>query len=82
MSLSPQFTVYKDRANEWRWTFSAANNRKIADSAEGYKNHSDCISAINIIKTSAAVAAIDDPQTLARLMSNRTILGGGFFSLK
>lgn len=30
--------VYKDGNEEWRWTAYAANNRKVADSGEGYVN--------------------------------------------
>ena len=30
------FTIYRDAANAWRWTLYADNNRKIADSGEGY----------------------------------------------
>lgn len=34
--------VYKDRAGEWRWVAYAANQKKIADSGEGYHNFDDC----------------------------------------
>jgi uncharacterized protein YegP (UPF0339 family) len=37
-----QFILYKDAKGEWRWKLYAANNRVIADSAEGYKNKEDC----------------------------------------
>jgi uncharacterized protein YegP (UPF0339 family) len=46
------YWVYSDRAGEWRWYLVAANGRKIADSGEGYKNKSDCLSAINLVKGS------------------------------
>jgi uncharacterized protein YegP (UPF0339 family) len=53
MTTVAQYVVYKDRANEWRWTYFAANSRKIADSAEGYKNKEDCLNGIRIMKASA-----------------------------
>ena len=32
-----KFVIYKDARGEWRWRLKSANNRTIADSAEGYK---------------------------------------------
>ena len=31
-------TVYQDESGEYRWTAVAANNKKVADSGEGYVN--------------------------------------------
>jgi uncharacterized protein YegP (UPF0339 family) len=31
-----KFTLWRDKAGEWRWTLRAKNGRIIADSAEGY----------------------------------------------
>ena len=54
MSTAPkQFVIYKDTKAEWRWTLYAANSKKIADSAEGYKNKADCIHGLRLV---AAVA--------------------------
>jgi uncharacterized protein YegP (UPF0339 family) len=47
------YYVYKDRAGQWRWFLMAANNRKLADSGEGYHNKSDCLSAIALVKGSS-----------------------------
>ena len=47
------YVLYKDRQLQWRWTLVAANNKKIADSGEGYFNKSDCQHAINLVKGSA-----------------------------
>lgn len=47
------FSVYTDRVFQWRWTLYAANNRKIADSAEGYHNKSDCLHAIQLVRGSS-----------------------------
>ena len=46
------YFLYKDQGNQWRWTLYAANNRKIANSGEGYHNKIDAISAINLVKGS------------------------------
>ena len=47
------FYLYRDTRNQWRWRLNAANHRTIADSGEGYHNKGDCISAINLVKSSA-----------------------------
>jgi len=44
------FILYKDTADQWRWTLYAANNRKIADSAESYWNKADAENGINLVK--------------------------------
>lgn len=48
------YYLYKDAAGQWRWTLYAANNRKIANSGEGYFNKVDCIAAINLVKGSSS----------------------------
>jgi len=49
---SSTYYVYKDHQGYWRWYLAAANNRKIANSGEGYHNKQDCLSAINLVKGS------------------------------
>jgi uncharacterized protein len=44
-----KFYLYKDVQGFWRWTLEAANNRKIADSGEGYYNEQDCLHAIGLV---------------------------------
>lgn len=46
------YLVYEDASGEWRWQLRAANNRIIADSAEGYRNKQDCLHAITLVKDS------------------------------
>jgi uncharacterized protein YegP (UPF0339 family) len=48
------YHLYKDTAGYWRWTLYATNNRKIANSGEGYFNKADCIAAINLVKGSGS----------------------------
>ncbi len=45
------FTVYKDKQGYWRWHLQAANNKIVADSAEGYFNKQDCLHAIDLVKS-------------------------------
>ncbi|MCB2115873.1 MAG: DUF1508 domain-containing protein [Rhodobacteraceae bacterium] len=47
------YYLYRDAVHQWRWTLYAANNRKIANSGEGYHNKADALSAINLVKGSA-----------------------------
>ncbi|TAJ99938.1 DUF1508 domain-containing protein [bacterium] len=46
------YLVYKDQSNHWRWTLFAGNERKIANSGEGYWNKADCLHAIELVKGS------------------------------
>lgn len=43
------FTIYKDVANQWRWTLYASNHKKIADSAEAYWNKQDALAGIGLV---------------------------------
>jgi uncharacterized protein YegP (UPF0339 family) len=47
------YYVYRDHLNQWRWRLTAANNRIIANSGEGYHNKADCLSAITLVKGSS-----------------------------
>ncbi len=48
-----KFYVYKDNAGEWRWYLKAVNNKKVADSAEGYTNKQDCLDGIKLVKSAS-----------------------------
>lgn len=47
------FHIYVDVQHRYRWTLYAANNRKIADSGEGYVNRQDCLNGIALVRKSA-----------------------------
>ena len=49
------YYVYRDVQGQWRWTLYAANNRKIANSGEGYFNKDDCVHGINLTAGSHGV---------------------------
>jgi uncharacterized protein YegP (UPF0339 family) len=46
------FWIYRDTVGQWRWYLSAANNKKIANSGEGYWNYQDCVGAIQLVQGS------------------------------
>jgi uncharacterized protein len=52
------FVLYRDTANQWRWTLYAANNKKIADSGESYWNKVDAQHGINLVKGSTQAAPV------------------------
>jgi hypothetical protein len=58
-----KFSIYKDRAGEYRWRLVATNGRTIADSAEGYRSKADCGAGIQLVKTGAPSAQINDETT-------------------
>jgi len=49
------YYVYRDQSNQWRWTFFAANGRKIANCGEGYFNRDDCVHGINLVAGSGGM---------------------------
>jgi uncharacterized protein YegP (UPF0339 family) len=55
-----KFQIYKDKAREWRWRFRADNGEIIADSSEGYVNKSDCRTGIDLVKTKAPGAQVEE----------------------
>lgn len=48
-----RYVMYKDNAGQWRWTLWTVNNKRIADSGEGYINKQDCLNGINLVKGSS-----------------------------
>ena len=54
------FELYKDSGGEFRWRLRAENNKIIATSGEGYKNHSDCAHGIELVRRQAAGANLED----------------------
>lgn len=49
-----KYQVYRDQNNQWRWRLVAANGRIIAVSGESYWNKTDCLNAINLVKSSSS----------------------------
>ncbi len=55
-----EYHIYRDSQSQWRWYLLAGNNRKIANSGEGYHNKADCISAVTLVKGSAGAPIKED----------------------
>ncbi|MGH7575887.1 MAG: YegP family protein [Longimicrobiales bacterium] len=55
-----EFEIYQDASDEYRWRFRANNGEIVADSAEGYANRRDCERGIEIVKSDAPSAAIQN----------------------
>jgi uncharacterized protein YegP (UPF0339 family) len=47
-----EYCTYEDTKGEWRWRLKAKNGEIIADSGEGYKDKSDCLAGITLVKGS------------------------------
>ena len=54
------FTIYRDKAGEFRWRLEGSNDRIIAESPEGYKNRSDCRDEVDRVRRDAPVADVID----------------------
>jgi uncharacterized protein len=52
------FILYQDAQSQWRWALYAANNKKIADSAESYWNKVDAKAGIGLIKSTHAATPV------------------------
>lgn len=52
------FVLYRDTANYWRWTLYANNNKKIADSGEGYWNKADAQHGISLVTSTTSSTPI------------------------
>lgn len=55
-----RFKIYRDSQGEYRWKLQADNYQIIATSGEGYAAKSDCRHAIDLIRTQAPDADIQD----------------------
>ncbi|WP_165229345.1 YegP family protein [Aquisphaera insulae] len=55
-----KFTIFKDAKGEFRWRLLAKNGKIVADSGEGYKTKVSCKRGIEILKTEATAAEVED----------------------
>ena len=58
-----KFVIYKDARGNYRWRLVASNGKIVADSAEGYVNKVDCKAGIQLVKTHAGSAPVEDTTT-------------------
>jgi uncharacterized protein YegP (UPF0339 family) len=64
-------------STDFRWRLLAANGEPIASSGEGYRNKSDCVDAINLVKgTNEATLVVD----LTSPLNNLGLMGLGMLS--
>ncbi len=54
-----KFEIYKDKKGQFRWRLLANNNQVIA-SGEGYTSKAACKNGIELVRTNAPKAEIDD----------------------
>lgn len=55
-----KFTLYKDKAGEWRWNLKASNGRIVADCGEGYKRRSSMVRTLwRVFGFGEMLAALD-----------------------
>jgi len=55
-----KFEVYKDKAGEFRWRFTASNGNILATSSEGYKAKADCKHGIDLVKKDGPAAPVEE----------------------
>ena len=52
------FTLYEDRAGEWRWRLVAANGKTVADSGESYTTKANAEAGIALVQQGATKAPV------------------------
>ena len=62
LELMAEFEINREQGNppNFRWRFRANNGKIIADSGEGYRDRHDCEHGIELIKTQASYAEVQD----------------------
>lgn len=53
MQKNFKIKVYKDDADEWRWSMLSTNGRIVADCSESYKRRSSCLKMAHKIAETA-----------------------------
>jgi hypothetical protein len=54
------FEQYQDAGKKFRWRLKASNGQVVASSSESYKTAADCEKAIQLIKTAAGKAPVEE----------------------
>lgn len=55
-----EFVKYRDANGEWRWRLVAANGKRVADSAEGYKTKAGVERAIDRMMDAVMIVRGED----------------------
>ena len=56
----PCYHLKQDKNKEWYWIYRSSNALTIARSSESYKNKSDCLNSVNILKKSKDADVFND----------------------
>lgn len=54
------FELYKDSTGDYGWRLRAGNGKIVADSGEGYRSKTDCQHGIDLVRSGAASAPVQD----------------------
>jgi uncharacterized protein YegP (UPF0339 family) len=71
---APRYEVFKDTRGEFRFNLISKNYQTILTSSEGYKNKSDCYSAIEVCQRNSPYDHYYDRRT--------TVSNGYYFTLR
>lgn len=55
-----KFTVYKDKAGEYRWRLVHANGNILAVTSEGYSSRASALKCIENVKNSASAEVVEE----------------------
>ena len=55
-----KYTLYKDKAGEWRWRLKHSNGNILATSSEGYSSKAGAEKCIENVKNSADAEVIEE----------------------
>lgn len=70
--MTKRLTLYKDAANQWRWTVKSSNGRIVADSSEGYEHRADCIKqAIDLFGSTVVYELDSDEESSKYIVGER-----------
>ncbi len=55
----PQFEIYRDEAEKWRWRLVHPNGNILADSGQGYATRQKCLQGIESVKSNVSDASVE-----------------------
>ena len=55
-----KFTLYKDKAGEYRWRLVHSNGNILATASEGYSSKASALKCIENVKASASAEVVDE----------------------
>lgn len=55
-----KFTLYKDKAGEWRWRLKHSNGNILATASEGYSSKASALKCIENVQASASAEVVEE----------------------